>query len=793
MESLRSCAGLLPRLDERVRTVYVEATLAQTEASLLAALRRTFRDLPGDLALVSTLAALHRGRALPKGQKVLIVLDQFEQWLFAKGDSANPELVAALRQCDGGRIQAIALVRDDFAMAAARFMDELEVPLVQGRNFAAVDLFDPSHARKVLSLFGQAYSRLNDPDIQTSEMSEFLDQAVAGLARSGKVTPVQLSVLVETIKDRPWNRATLKKIGAIDSIGVEFLERSLGARSTNPKYRRHAAAARAVLATLMPGREGGLKGRRRTWGELRIASGHLDDPDAFAAMIQILDSEMKLITPVDQDGSEIFASGGEPAALSPPEIAGQSIGDGPQRKSRASFTSGDDDAGYPLAELPQPRKSLPSPEADPASLEGRTYQLAHDYLVAPLTLWLAPERSHRLRDWVRWRLETRAKEWGARPQRRRLPTWWEWLNILVLTDRKAWTDAQRLMMRSATRDQIAHGAVAAILLASAVLAGASIFRSLHTQLEFQTMKMRADKFEVRHYASQLARATAELRLNRPAAALAILDECSRSLRHWEWHYLKHLSRIAAGETDPTDLADIPASPPDGRNYGASGSYGYRDDHVKAFTEDRSIYIKPMQGPPSAVAVSGDGTQYARGGLRGKIRIWKRSGRPQGSEVNLAGPDVEVLSMEFSPDDRQLAAATGSCVTIFDLQSQSVLRTLEPHGSWIRAVTYSPDGRMIATASDDMTVKIFDANRGRLLHTLGGHGGGAKAVGFSPDGRRLASRGESGALILWEPETGEQVFDLTLTSGLAGTPKPKSEDRWIRWGWVNWWSVPSLEG
>jgi hypothetical protein len=365
----------------------------------------------------------------------------------------------------------------------------------------------------------------------------------------------------------------------------------------------------------------------------------------------------------------------------------------------------------------------------------------------------------------------------------------------VLTDRKAWTDSQRLMMRSATRLQIARGAVAAILLASALMAGASIFRSLHTQAEFQTMKMRADKFEVRHYASQLARATAELRLNRPEVALKILDDCSRSLRRWEWHYLKHLTTIAAGESDPTDAADIPDSPPDGRKYGASGSYGYRDDHVKATTDDRSVYLRPMPGPSkaTAVAASNDGIQLARGGLRGKILIWKRSHRPQGSEFNLTGPDVEVLSMEFSPDDRQLAAATGNCVTVFDRQSQSVLRTLEPHDSWIRAVNYSPDGRWIATASDDMTVKIFDANRGRLLHTLGGHGGGAKAVGFSPDGRRLASRGESGALILWEPETGEQVFDLTFASGLAGTPKPKSEDRWLRWGWVNWWSIPNLEG
>ena len=174
-----------------------------------------------------------------------------------------------------------------------------------GANFAAVDLFEADHARKVLSLLGEAYGRLfRDPAQQTPDQSEFLDQAVAGLARTGRVSPVQLSVLVETIKDRPWTRATLKKIGAIDGIGVEFLERSLGARSTNPEYRRYAAAARAVLATLLPGRDGGLKGRRRTLGELRVAAGHADDPEGFAALIRILDSEMKLITAVDDEGPD---------------------------------------------------------------------------------------------------------------------------------------------------------------------------------------------------------------------------------------------------------------------------------------------------------------------------------------------------------------------------------------------------------------------------------------------------------------------------------------------------------
>ena len=118
------------------------------------------------------------------------------------------------------------------------------------------------------------------------------------------------------------------------------------------------------------------------------------------------------------------------------------------------------------------------------------------------------------------------KEWGARPQRRRLPTWWEWVNILVLTERKAWTDGQRTLMRSATRYQVVRGSVAALLIVGAAMAARPIVRSLHTQAEFQSMKMGADSLAVRHYAAQLARAAAELRV----APRLRLDRPRRVLR-----------------------------------------------------------------------------------------------------------------------------------------------------------------------------------------------------------------------------------------------------------------------
>ena len=145
------------------------------------------------------------GRCCGPRQKVLLVLDQFEQWLFARRSDPDPELVAALRQCDGEHVQAVVMVRDDFWMAATRFMRDLEVRIVEGENSAAVDLFDLLHARRVLAAYGRAYGVLPEkPSELTADQRAFLEQSVAGLAHDGKVISVRLALFAEMVKGKPW-------------------------------------------------------------------------------------------------------------------------------------------------------------------------------------------------------------------------------------------------------------------------------------------------------------------------------------------------------------------------------------------------------------------------------------------------------------------------------------------------------------------------------------------------------------------------------------------------------------
>ena len=279
-------AGLLPRLGKHVLPVYVEATAEETEARLLKGLRKACPELPQGLGLVDSLANLRRGRILPAEHKVLLVLDQFEQWLHAKRGEENAELVAALRHCDGEHVQAVVLVRDDFWMAATRFMRGLEIDLLPDRNVTAVDLFDPRHARKVLTVFGTAYGNLPE---RTGEISKdqdaFLDQAIADLAQDGKIISVRLALFAEMVKGKPWTPVTLRGVGGTEGIGVTFLEETFSSPQANPKYRLHQKAAQSVLKALLPETGTDIKGQMRSEQDLQDTSGYSGRPRDFTDLI----------------------------------------------------------------------------------------------------------------------------------------------------------------------------------------------------------------------------------------------------------------------------------------------------------------------------------------------------------------------------------------------------------------------------------------------------------------------------------------------------------------------------
>ncbi len=407
-------AGLLPRLAERVIVVYLESMQEGMEQRLLLALRRRCVDLPADADLAETLAQLRRGQGMPAGKKVLLVLDQFEQWLHAQSDAAATELIRALRQCDGEHVQTLVLVRDDFWMATTRFMRELEVPLVEGKNSAAVDLFDQRHARRILIALGRAFGALPDGEL-SSDQEAFVDRAVAGLAQDGKVVPVRLSLFAEMVKNNRWVPETLRAVGGAEGVGVSFLEQTFSGSTAPPEHRRHEIAARAVLQALLPDAKTDLKGHQRSHAELLEASGYGQRPNEFRDLIRVLDSELRLITPTDPEEKD-------------------------EEKDECRRMKDENDIA-----LPSDSSLIPHP----SSLG--YYQLSHDYLVHTLRQWLTRKQRETWQGRAELCLEERTLQWQARHERRYLPSPGEFLRIHGAVPPWRRTREQRSLLRAANR------------------------------------------------------------------------------------------------------------------------------------------------------------------------------------------------------------------------------------------------------------------------------------------------------------------------------------------------------
>ncbi len=152
-------------------------------------------------------------------------------------------------------------------------------------------------------------------------------------------------------------------------------------------------------------------------------------------------------------------------------------------------------------------------------------------------------------------------------------------------------------------------------------------------------------------------------------------------------------------------------------------------------------------------------------LDSTLRIWEAdSGRLR--SVCKHPENTSVWGPTFTPDSRQVITSEATLgkekdilIRFCDVATGKTVRSWPAHDDYVWDLDLSPDGKLLALASADNSVKLWDVAGGEELAILEGHTKWANGVAFSPDGKLLASASSDGSLRLWEIPSGRALGTL----------------------------------
>ena len=154
-----------------------------------------------------------------------------------------------------------------------------------------------------------------------------------------------------------------------------------------------------------------------------------------------------------------------------------------------------------------------------------------------------------------------------------------------------------------------------------------------------------------------------------------------------------------------------------------------------------------------LAVTRDGAKIISSDEYGKIKVWNAESHEIVKEWTHPGTR-SCPKIAISPDDR-LIAAGDETVAFYTMEGRQVNHSIKV-GSYVRAMSFSPDGKKLACATDD-DIRVYDVDGGtRILGPIEGHEKYLNCVLWSRDGSRLFSASDDKTIRCWNSDTGQQI-------------------------------------
>jgi WD40 repeat protein len=188
----------------------------------------------------------------------------------------------------------------------------------------------------------------------------------------------------------------------------------------------------------------------------------------------------------------------------------------------------------------------------------------------------------------------------------------------------------------------------------------------------------------------------------------------------------------------------------------------------ATTGERLFTLKGHNDYVTRVAFSPSGKQLATGSLDRTVKIWDPVTGRQTMALNRH--NFWVYCVNFSPDGTQLATGDAlaldkeetnvvGLVRFWDARTGKQMKTLQGHTNAVIRLTFSPNGKLLATGSIDGSVIVWDLASGKPALTLQVDRENVLALAFTPDGKQLATAGYEGIIKVWDLATGRETISL----------------------------------